>query len=169
MEFNSLLVGNQFYVLRKSGHTKLLIGTIKAKTQSTPPYNTTPNLFNNNFQSCVNLTVSINDVDEYFNNIPSNIEIAERGNDIFSGSRDAILSAANDKLTANKKEIELYDFRKEEQTELESIIEILNPRYKEEKNRDKTISDLQQRQQDTDKKLDEALSILKELISKKTS
>jgi hypothetical protein len=46
-------------------------------------------------------------------------------------------------------------------------VEVLNPRYKEEKERDRTIRDLQERQNAQDEKLDQILSKLDDFFAPK--
>jgi hypothetical protein len=49
--------------------------------------------------------------------------------------------------------------------ESEKMLEVLNPRYAEEKKQARTITDLERRQSETDKKLDTILGILQKLDS----
>ena len=167
MDFNSLSIGSSFYVLRRNGLSKLFIGTVKSKSNPQPQFGNNANLFNTpNLQSLVNFVVNIDGNDEIFDNIPANIEIAARGNDTFSCSKDALIAAVGDAITANKKEIDMYDFRNNDAIELENILETLNPRYADEKKRDSKISELEKRQSESDKKLDDIYALLKKMSEK---
>ena len=118
-----------------------------------------------NFQQVVDLTVTINGSDRVIPNIPINVEIAAMGNETFSGSREAMLQAVDTMLQTSKKALEQVSFHKSVIQESEKMLEILNPRYAEEKRQARTISDLEKRQTATDQKLDSILSILKKLDS----
>lgn len=164
MDFNSLSIGSSFYVLRRNGLSKLCIGTVKSKTNQQPQFGNNPNLFNGpNLQTLLNFVVNIDGNDEVFDNIPANIEIAARGNDTFSCNKDAIIAAVGDAIASNKKEIDMYEFRNNDAIELDKILETLNPRYADEKKRDNKILELEKRQSESDKKLDDIYSLLKKM------
>lgn len=167
MDFNSLGNGNPFYVLRKGERPILEVGVVKAKTNPRPMYQAqTPNVMNGmNFQQVIDVTVTLNGSDRVFQNIPVNVEIASHGNETFSGSREAMLQAVDSMLQTSKKAIEQIPYHKAVINESEKILETLNPRYAEEKRQARTISDLEKRQADTDKKLDAILGILQKLDS----
>lgn len=167
MEINSLTNGSPFYVLKKGERPMLEIGTVKSKSQPHPQYQTqTPNLLNGmNFQQVVDLTVTINGSDRVFSGIPLNVEIAAQGNETFSGSREAMLQAVDNMLQTSKKALEQIPLHKNVIAESEKMLEILNPRYAEEKKQARTINDLERRQSETDKKLDAILGILQKLDS----
>lgn len=167
MDIQSLTNGSPFYVLKKGERPVLEIGTVKAKSQPRPQYQTqTPNLMNGmNFQQVVDLTVTINGSDRVINSIPLNVEIAAQGNETFSGSREAMLQAVDNMLQTSKKALEQIPLHKNVIAESEKMLEVLNPRYAEEKKQARTITDLERRQSETDKKLDTILGILQKLDS----
>lgn len=168
MDFNSLGNGSPFYVLRKAERPVLEIGVVKSKTQPQPKYQpqAVPTAFNGtNIQQVVSITATINGKDEVFSDIPVNVEIAQRGNDTFSGSREAMLQAVDTMIQTSKKALEMVDYHKTVRNEGEKMLELLNPRYAEEKRQAKTISDLEKRQAATDQKLDSILAILQKLDS----
>ena len=171
MDINSLTSGSPFYVLKKGERPVLEIGTVKAKSQPRPQYQTqTPNLMNGmNFQQVVDLTVTINGSDRVINNMPLNVEIAAQGNETFSGSREAMLQAVDNMLQTSKKALEQIPLHKNVIAESEKMLEVLNPRYAEEKKQARTITDLERRQSETDKKLDAILGILQKLDSPASS
>lgn len=167
MDIQSLTNGSPFYVLKKGECPKLEVGIVKSKSNPRPQYQTsTPSLMNGmNFQQVVDLTVTINGNDRVINNIPLNVEIAAMGNETFSGSREAMLQAVDSMLQTSKKALEQISWHKNTIVEAEKMLEILNPRYADEKKQARTISDLEKRQAATDAKLDSILSILKKLDS----
>lgn len=167
MDFNSLTSGNPFYVLRKSEKPTLEVGVVKSKSQPRAKFPTqTPNIMSGmQMQQVVDIVATINGRDETFNEIPINVEIAARGNDTFSGSREAMLQAVDAMLQTSKKAIEQVPYHKSVIAESEKMLEALNPRYAEEKKQARTIKSLEERQAATDAKLDSILAILQKLES----
>lgn len=167
MDFNSLGAGNPFYILRKGEKPMLVVGVVKSKSQPKAQYPTqTPNIgIGMQLQQVVDVIATINGKDETFPNLPINVEIAQKGNDTFSGSREAMLQAVDSMLQTSKKAIEQVDYHKSVLKEGEKMLETLNPRYAEEKRQARTIKTLEERQAATDAKLDSILSILQKLDS----
>lgn len=167
MDFNSLGNGNPFYVLRRGEKPILEVGVVKSKTQPHVQFPTqTPNLMTGlQPQQVMDIIVTINGKDETFPNIPPNVEIAQRGNDTFTGNREAMLQAVDAMLQTSKKALDQIPYHKNVISESEKMLEVLNPRYAEEKRQARTISDLEKRQAATDQKLDAILGILQKLDS----
>lgn len=171
MDFSSLGNGNPFYVLRKGEKPILEVGVIKSKTQPRAKWPTqNPNVMAGlQVQQVIDVVATINGKDETFSEIPINVEIAQRGNDTFTGSREAMLQAVDSMLQTSKKAIEQIPYHKVVISETEKMLEVLNPQYAENKKQARTISDLERRQADTDKKLDTILTILQKLDSPPSS
>lgn len=171
MDFNSLGNGNPFYVLRKGERPVLEVGVVKSKTPPRAKFPTqTPNLMTGmQYQQVIDVTATINGKDETFPEVPINVEIAARGNDTFSGSREAMLQAVDAMLQTSRKAIEQVSYHKGVIQESEKMLEVLNPRYAEEKRQARTISDLEKRQAATDQKLDAILGILQKLDAPTTT
>jgi hypothetical protein len=167
MNFDSLANGNPFYVLRKGEKPILEVGVVKSKSQPRAKFPTqTPNIMAGmQMQQVVDVIATINGKDETFSEIPINVEIAARGNDTFSGSREAMLQAVDAMLQTSKKAIEQVPYHKSVIAESERMLETLNPRYAEEKKQARTIKTLEERQAATDAKLDSILAILQKLES----
>lgn len=167
MDFNSLTNGNPFYVLRKGEKPALEVGVVKSKSQPRAKFPTqTPNIMTGvQIQQVVDVVATINGKDETFQEIPVNVEIAQRGNDTFSGSREAMLQAVDSMLQTSKKALDQIPFHKSVIAESEKMLEALNPRYAEEKKQARTIKTLEERQAATDAKLDSILKILQKLDS----
>ena len=171
MDFCSLGNGNPFYVLRKGEKPILEVGVVKSKTQPRAKWPTqNPNVMAGlQVQQVIDVVATINGKDETFSEIPINVEIAQRGNDTFTGSREAMLQAVDSMLQTSKKAIEQIPYHKVVISETEKMLEVLNPQYAENKKQARTISDLERRQADTDKKLDTILTILQKLDSPPSS
>lgn len=171
MDFSSLGNGNPFYVLRKGEKPILEVGVVKSKTQPRAKWPTqNPNVMAGlQVQQVIDVVATINGKDETFSEIPINVEIAQRGNETFTGSREAMLQAVDSMLQTSKKAIEQIPYHKVVISETEKMLEVLNPQYAENKKQARTISDLERRQADTDKKLDTILTILQKLDSPPSS
>ena len=169
MDFNSLAVGSPFYVLRKTADKPILeVGTVKGKTPPQPKYQSqaVPSAFNGtNIQNVLTLTATINGQDVAFPEIPANLEIAARGNETFSGSREAMLQAVDAMIQASKKALEMESYHKAVAVEGEKMIETLNPRYAEEKRLSQSIRLLEQQRAEDKRTLDNILAILQKLDS----
>ena len=167
MDFSSLGQGSPFYILRQGEKPVLEVGTVKSKTQPHVKFPTqTPNLMQGlQTQQVLDITATVNGKDETYNDIPIGVEIAAKGNVTFSGSREAMLQAVDAMLQTSKKAIEQVPYHKSVISETEKMLEVLNPRYAEEKKQARTIKTLEERQAATDAKLDSILSILQKLDS----
>lgn len=172
MDFQSLGNGNPFYILRKGEKPALEVGVVKSKTQPRAKFPTqTPNIMAGmQMQQVIDITATINGKDETFSEIPVNVEIAARGNDTFSGSREAMLQAVDAMLQTSKKAIDQIPYHKSVIAESEKMLEVLNPQYADNKRQARTIQSLEEKQKATDQKLAtleaqnaEMLSILRAL------
>jgi len=172
MDFNSLVNGNPFYVLRRGEKPILEVGIVKSKTQPRAKFPTqTPNIMTGlQMQQVVDVVATINGKDETFSEVPINVEIAARGNDTFSGSREAMLQAVDAMLQTSKKAIEQVPYHKSVISETEKMLEVLNPQYAENKQNARVIQSLQEKQRAQDAQLaelkaqnSEMLNILRQL------
>ena len=172
MDFNSLGNGNPFYVLRRGEKPLLEVGVVKSKSQPRAKFPTqTPNIMAGvQMQQVIDVTATINGKDETFSDIPINVEIAARGNDTFSGSREAMLQAVDAMLQTSKKAIDQIPYHKSVIAESEKMLEVLNPQYAENKKQARTIQGLEEKQRATDARIAtiesqnaEMLSILRTL------
>lgn len=167
MDFNSLGNGNPFYILRNGEKPVLEVGVVKSKSQPRAKFPTqTPNVMAGmQMQQVVDVVATINGRDETFSDLPINVEIAARGNDTFSGSREAMLQAVDAMLQTSKKALDQIPYHKSVIAESEKMMEALNPRYAEEKKQARTIKSLEERQAATDTKLDSIAEQNKQILA----
>lgn len=168
MDFNSLGNGSPFYILRQGESPILEVGTVKAKSQPRAKFPTqTPNLMQGmQMQQVIDLVATVNGKDENFPEIPINVEIAQKGNVTFSGSREAMLQAVDTMLQTSKKALEQVPYHKNVITESEKMMEILNPQYAENKQQARTIQDLQERADKQEKMLADIYSLVQKIAPK---
>ena len=131
------------------------VGVVKTKSQPRAKFPTqTPNIMQGmQMQQVIDVTATINGKDETFTEIPINVEIAARGNDTFSGSREAMLQAVDAMLQTSKKAIEQVPYHKGVIAESEKMLEVLNPQYAENKKQARTIQSLEEKQRATEQQL----------------
>ena len=156
MDFNSIGVGSPFYILRKGDKPILEQGIVKEKSAPQPKYQPqgVPNAYNGiGMQHVTTLTITINGNDRVIADIPVNVEIAARGNETFTGSREAMIQAVDSMIQASKKALTEIDYHKMVIGEGDRMLETLNPNYKEEKMRVQSIHDLQEKSNAQDKRL----------------
>lgn len=167
MDFNSLVNGNPFYVLRRGEKPILEVGIVKSKTQPRAKFQTqTPNIMTGmQMQQVVDVVATINGKDETFSEVPINVEIAARGNDTFSGSREAMLQAVDAMLQTSKKAIEQVPYHKSVISETEKMLEVLNPQYAENKQNARVIQSLQEKQKAQDAQLSELKAQNSEMLN----
>lgn len=175
MDFNQLGQGSPFYILRRVKGEKpvLEIGSVKGKTNPMPNYqaHAIPGAFNGmNPLYVTTLTVTVNGNDRSIPDLPINVEIAAKGNETYSGSREAIMQAVDSMVQDSKRNIADEPYYHLCVSEGEKIMEVLNPNYAEEKRRAESIKELQTKSDEQDKRLaaieeksSEMLSILRQL------
>jgi hypothetical protein len=161
MDFNTIGKGSAFYILNEEGTPKLEIGTLKEKVVK--PANMYAGLPG---QQLVDITVSVDGKDRVIPDVPVNVEIAQRGKETYTGSREAMLQAVDGMIARAQQGLDLVSYYELAKCEGEKMREILNPRYAAEKEQARTIEELKQHREETDKKLDKILEKLSALSKK---
>ena len=125
MDFNSLGQGSPFYILRQGEKPMLDVGVVKTKGQARAKFPTqTPNLMQGmQMQQVIDVVATVNGKDETFSDVPINVEIAQRGNVTFSGSREAMLQAVDTMLQTSKKALEQVPYHKSVISESEKMMQ----------------------------------------------
>ena len=168
MDFNSLGNGSPFYILRQGEKPILEVGVVKQKSQARAKFPTqTPNIMQGmQVQQVIDVVATINGKDETFSEIPINVEIAQRGNVTFSGSREAMLQAVDAMLQTSKKALDQIPYHKSVISESEKMMEALNPQYAENKQQARTILDLQERADKQEKMLSDIYALVQKIAPK---
>ena len=146
----------------------LEVGVVKQKSQARAKFPTqTPNIMQGmQVQQVIDVIATINGKDETFSEIPINVEIAQRGNVTFSGSREAMLQAVDAMLQTSKKALEQIPYHKSVISESEKMMEALNPQYAENKQQARTILDLQERADKQEKMLSDIYALVQKIAPK---
>lgn len=168
MDFSSLGQGSPFYILRQGDKPVLEVGVVKSKGQARAKFPTqTPNLMQGiQMQQVIDVVATVNGKDETFSDVPISVEIAQRGNVTFSGSREAMLQAVDTMLQTSKKALEQVPYHKSVISESEKMMEALNPQYAENKQQARTIQDLQERADKQEKMLADIYSLVQKIAPK---
>ena len=168
MDFNSLGNGSPFYILRQGEKPILEVGVVKSKGQPRAKFPTqTPNIMQGmQMQQVIDVVATINGKDETFSEVPINVEIAQRGNVTFSGSREAMLQAVDAMLQTSKKALEQIPYHKSVIAESEKMMETLNPQYAENKQQARTIQDLQERADKQERMLADIYTLVQKIAPK---
>lgn len=170
MDFNSLGSGNPFYILKRGdmaeGVPTLEVGSVKSKTQPHVKFPTqTPNVMAGlQTQQVIDIVASVNDKDMVFNDIPLGVEIASKGDMVFSGSREAVLQAIDGWMQESKKALSQVPYHNRALPKLEEMVETLNPQYAESKQNARVIQTLQEKQSAQDKQLAELKALNTEMF-----
>lgn len=158
MNFCNLVEGSPFYFLEQGSKFKLSVGTIKSKTVPVQKL-AIPT------QQVFNVTVSFDGVDRTFIDIPVTAEVAKDETGIFSCNREKMIPIVEGAIFASKEALKQIDYHKNVIVEGEKMMEILNPKYAEEKRQREIIDTLKKKQDETDKVLTQVQTDNKEMLT----
>ena len=109
-------------------------------------------------------------MDKVIPDVPINVEVAMRGNETYSCTREGIMQAVDNMVQNSKMNIANHPYDEMCIAEGEKMMETLNPNFAEEKRRAMSIQELQSKSAEQDKRLaaiedksSEMLSILRQL------
>lgn len=160
MDFNALGENSPVYIVRKKPF-EFLTGKLKsknAKQQNTYIPTVQP--------QSIDIVVTVNGSDEILPNIPLNIETVEYKGSFYSVSTEGIQNAVANMMHTAKSNLDEHDYHKSVLAEGEKVMEQLNPQYAEGKRQARTIQELQDHQNEQDKKLDSILEMLQKISPK---
>ena len=151
--FSALSQGSSIYLLDKTSSPKFIIGEVVGVTQ--PNYN-----FN---QATVNLKVKMDDSVQEFNNLPSinNVVTYNNGKIIISETKQGIQNEVEAILTNSKNILDNIDVYKQNIEDCENILKQLNPQFAKDKERDERLSNLENKFDGIESKLDKIFEIVK--------
>jgi len=160
MDFKNLGENSIVHIIRKKPFL-YETGTLKSKVAKQPnPYHIQP------MPQSFDLVVTVNGNDEIIPGITDSMEVVDYKGSFYSSSIEGILQANDNLAQMAKTGLDEQPYYKSVAQGTENVRERLNPRYAEEKQRDRTINELQTRADAQDKKLDSILEILKEIKPK---
>lgn len=144
--FQSLRTNQQFYILSKGPSPKLDIGLVTQVTTPQVKFPTVPQGLGSQPEYVVDVTVSVNGVQQQFQRLPANKEIADfgdgYGNIVVSTSRDAMNNELSTLKNRSVEHIKRVDEEKQKIIAYETILQQLNPEYAEKQKQEAEIANL---------------------------
>lgn len=143
--FSALRESSPFYILRKGDKPELQTGQVVSVSQPKTKYGTTPMIGQYGIETTVDVTVKVNDETVDFKQLPSNLEIANFGNNgiVVSESRNAMLCEVEAMLRNSKSILDSMDYHKSVIEVCELMQKELNPQLRLELEREDKISNLE--------------------------
>lgn len=154
--FSALSQGSPVYILDKTSSPKYKIGEIIGVSYpKMNPYNIGP-------QNTVDLKVKIDDSTQEFNSIPSinSVVSYNNGKVIISETKQGIQSEVESILQNSKQVLNNIDTYKKNITDCENILKELNPQFAIDKERDERLSNLENRFDGFESKLDKIFNLV---------
>lgn len=154
--FSALSQGNPVYILDKISSPKYKVGeVIGVSYPKLNPYNIGP-------QNTVDLKIKIDDEVQEFNSIPSinSVVSYNGGKIIISESKQGIQTEVENILQNSKQILNNIDTYKQNVTDCENILKQLNPQFAIDKERDERLSNLENRFDGFESKLDKIFNLV---------
>lgn len=142
--FSNLNTGSIIYILDTKDSLKLSTGQI---TNITPPRTkrATFNPYDTNYELVMDITVTVNGERREFQQVPSNLSVANFGSDVFTiaDSKEAMDNHIENIFQTSKSIVDGYDKHKQRMEECKAVRLELNPSLAAEIQRDSAISKLE--------------------------
>lgn len=148
--FSILNQGSPIYLLDKTSTPKFEIGEVVGV--SSPKY----------MQNTIDLKVKVNNSIQEFNNLPSinNVMTYNNGKIVISETKQGIQNEVENILQNSKHVVENIDEYKNNIVACEDILKQLNPQFAKDKERDDRLSNLENRFDGLDTKLDKIFNLI---------
>lgn len=154
--FSALSQGNPVYILDKISSPKYKVGeVIGVSYPKLNPYNIGP-------QNTVDLKIKIDDEVQEFNSIPSinSVVSYNGGKIIISESKQGIQTEVENILQNSKQILNNIDTYKQNVADCEDILKQLNPQFAIDKERDERLTNLENRFDGFESKLDKIFNLV---------
>ena len=154
--FSALTQGSPIYILDKTSSPEFKIGeVIGVSYPKINPYQLGP-------QNTVDLKIKVEGNTQEFNSIPSinSIVTYNNGNIIISETKQGIQNEVESILQNSRQIVDNIDSYKKNITDCESILKKLNPQFAIDKERDERLSNLENRFDGVESKLDKIFNLI---------
>ena len=154
--FSALTQGSPIYILDKTSSPEFKVGeVIGVSYPKINPYQLGP-------QNTVDLKIKVEGNTQEFNSIPSinSIVSYNNGNIILSETKQGIQNEVENILQNSRQIINNIDNYKKNITDCESILKKLNPQFAIDKERDERLSNLENRFDGVESKLDKIFNLI---------
>ena len=155
--FSALSQGSPVYILDKTSSPDYKVGeVIGVSYPKTNPYNIGP-------QNTVDLKVKIDGNTQEFNSIPSinSVVSYNNGKIVISETKQGIQNEVENILQNSKQILNNIDTYKQNISECENILKQINPQFAIDKERDERLSNLEDRFDGFETKLDKIFNLIK--------
>lgn len=163
--FSGLRTNSLFYILEKGEKPVLKVGQVSSVSNPSPKYGqypTTP-MFGQQMETVVDVSVKVGDETMEFKQLPSNLSIANLGqNVVVSENKDAMNAEVEAMLRNSRGILESVSYHESVIASCDSILRELNPQLAKEKAQEEKIVGLE----DQMGKLSIALSSIQEMLAK---
>lgn len=162
--FSGLRTNSLFYILEKGEKPVLKVGQVSSVSNPSPKYGqypTTP-MFGQQMETVVDISVKVGDETMEFKQLPSNLSIANLGqNVVVSENKDAMNAEVEAMLRNSRGILESVSYHESVIASCDSILRELNPQLAKEKAQEEKIVGLE----DQMGKLSVALSSIQEMLA----
>lgn len=162
--FSGLRTNSLFYILEKGERPVLKVGQVSSVSNHSPKYGqypTTP-MFGQQMETVVDVSVKVGDETMEFKQLPSNLSIANLGqNVVVSENKDAMNAEVEAMLRNSRGILESVSYHESVIASCDSILRELNPQLAKEKAQEEKIVGLE----DQMGKLSVALSSIQEMLA----
>lgn len=162
--FSGLRASSLFYILEKGEKPVLKVGQVVAVSNSQPKYGqypTTP-MFGQQVESVVDISVKVGDEPLEFKQLPSNLSIANVGqNVVVSESKDAMNAEVEAMLRNSRGILESVPYHESIIASCDTILRELNPQLAKEKAQEEKIGVLEGQM----KQLGEAVGSIQQMLA----
>jgi ribosome-associated translation inhibitor RaiA len=162
--FSGLRTNSLFYILEKGEKPVLKVGQVSSVSNPSPKYGqypTTP-MFGQQMETVVDVSVKVGDETMEFKQLPSNLSIANLGqNVVVSENKDAMNAEVEAMLSNSRGILESVSYHESVIASCDSILRELNPQLAKEKAQEEKIVGLE----DQMGKLSVALSSIQEMLA----
>lgn len=162
--FSGLRTNSLFYILEKGEKPVLKVGQVSSVSNPSPKYGqypTTP-MFGQQMETVVDVSVKVGDETMEFKQLPSNLSIANLGqNVVVSENKDTMNAEVEAMLRNSRGILESVSYHESVIASCDSILRELNPQLAKEKAQEEKIVGLE----DQMGKLSVALSSIQEMLA----
>jgi ribosome-associated translation inhibitor RaiA len=162
--FSGLRTNSLFYILEKGEKPVLKVGQVSSVSNPSPKYGqypTTP-MFGQQMETVVDVSVKVGDETMEFKQLPSNLSIANLGqNVVVSENKDAMNAEVEAMLRNSRGILESVSYHESVIASCDNILRELNPQLAKEKAQEEKIVGLE----DQMGKLSIALSSIQEMLA----
>lgn len=170
--FSGLRQNSLFYILEKGETVNLKIGQVVSVSNPQPKYNQYQHLQPYSQQeTTVDVKVKIGDETVDFKQLPSNLSIANFGQNgmVVSESKEAMCAEVEAMLRSSTAILESIPYHKKVISSCDDMLRQLNPQFAKEKEQEEKIGILEQRMGGMEGTLSEMKGMLSELVGHKKS